>query len=48
MADQPPSQVLNAATTIILAINDDAIEPFIQENPGLEKFQLIHKQHRIL
>jgi hypothetical protein len=42
MADQPPSQVLNAATTIILAINDDAIEPFIQENPGLEKFQLIH------
>ena len=37
-----PEEALGTATTLLLAISDDALEPFLQANPGLGDKTLVH------
>lgn len=37
-----PSNALASATIILLAISDDALEPFIAQHPGLQVHTLVH------
>jgi len=38
----PPETVLASADTILLAISDDAIQPFIEDHPELRQKRIVH------